>query len=153
MRWLLVALLLAATSAYGAAVPQFDDPALSARYQSLTEELRCVICLNQSIASSTAPLALDMRRLVAERIRAGDSNAEIKKILVNRYGTFVLYEPPFVPETWALWLGPAALLLVGLLIGGALLLRSRKLKAEPVAVDQERLQQLLRETERGEQEP
>lgn len=153
MRCLLIALLLAAGSVYAAEVPHFKDPELSARYQSLTEELRCVICLNQSIASSTAPLARDMRQLVAQRIRAGDTNAEIKQILVNRYGTFVLYDPPFVPKTWALWLGPVVLLLIGLLVAAVLLWRSRRMGTQPVAVDRRRLEQVLRESERGEQEP
>jgi len=153
MRAFLVCLLLAFASVCAAAVPHFDNPELSARYQALTEELRCVICLNQSIASSTAPLALDMRQLVAERIRAGDTDAEIKKIFVNRYGTFVLYEPPFMPSTWILWLGPLALLLVGLLIAAILIIRSRKARAAPVAVDRDRLQQILHEPGQGEQEP
>lgn len=148
----LVACLLMVIAHVCIAAPLFDNPDSRARYQSLTEELRCVICLNQSIATSAAPLARQMRQLVAERIRAGDTNAEIKKILVNRYGTFVLYEPPFTPATWALWLGPAVLLLVGLLIAGVLLVRGRKVKVEPVAVDQQRLHRVLHETERGEQE-
>lgn len=146
--WIGCLLFLVASACW--AVPQFEDPAVRARYQALTEQLRCVICLNQSIASSTAPLALDMRRLVAERIRAGDSNAEIKKILVNRYGTFVLYKPPFNPRTWVLWLGPAVLLLIGLLVAAALIARSRRAKSEPVAVNQQRLHEILRESERGE---
>src|SRR5699024_6277655 len=108
------------------AAPRFENPERRVRYQNLTEELRCVICLNQSIASSTAPLARDMRQLVAEHLRAGDSDAEIKGILVERYGTFVLYDPPFAPTTWLLWLGPAALLLLGLLIAAVMLARSRR---------------------------
>lgn len=148
-----VAGLLLALAGTCAAVPHFKDPDLQTRYQSLTEELRCVICLNQSIASSTAPLALDMRQMVAAHIRAGDTDAEIKDILVDRYGTFVLYEPPFQPSTWALWLGPAALLLLGLLIAAILLMRSRKIRTQPVAVDQQRLRQALHEAERGKQEP
>jgi len=152
MRAFLACLLLAFSGVCSAAVPNFDDPALSARYQSLTKELRCVICLNQSIASSTAPLAVDMRQLVAERIRAGDTNDEIKKILVNRYGTFVLYDPPFMPATWILWLGPLALLLVGLLVATILMMRSRRMRAAPAAVDRDRLQKILQEPEQGEQE-
>lgn len=148
-----VACLLLAVASTCAAVPHFKAPDFQARYQSLTEELRCVICLNQSIASSTAPLALDMRQMVAAHIRAGDTDAEIKAILIDRYGTFVLYDPPFQPSTWALWLGPAALLLFGLLIAAVLLIRSRKIRTQPVAVDQQRLRQVLHEVERGEQKP
>src|SRR5699024_8517338 len=116
MRILLTCLLLLISAHAGAivtdntTVPHFDDPAVRARYQALTEQLRCVICLNQTIASSTAPLALDMRIMVAEKIRAGYSDEQIKAILVDRYGTFVLYKPPFSMATWSLWLYPVPLL-------------------------------------------
>jgi len=138
-------LLMLATASM--AVNHFDDSELRARYQALTHQLRCVVCLNQNIAESAAPLAADMRNLVAERIRAGDSDDVIKHILVERYGTFVLYKPPFSPATWALWLGPAVILLIGLLIG-ALLLRRRKGEASPpVTVDEARLARLLADRE------
>lgn len=126
-------------------VPHFDDPAVRARYQALTEQLRCVICLNQTIASSTAPLALDMRIMVAQKIRAGYSDDQIKDILVDRYGTFVLYKPPFSMTTWILWLGPVALLACGLLIALVVLRRRRRIIVEPVHLDRERLAQVLAE--------
>lgn len=151
MRLLVTALLLAVATVCAAA-PRFDNPDMRLRYQNLTAELRCVICLNQNIASSSAPLARDMRQLVAERMRAGDTDAEIKDILVERYGTFVLYDPPFGPTTWVLWLGPAALLLMGLLIAALMLSRGRRTRAEPVTVDQTRLDQLLHEDEREDRE-
>lgn len=143
MRVLVTLVLLLAVAA-SAAAPQFEDSELRARYQALTSELRCVICLNESIASSSAPLAMDMRQLVARQIRAGRSDEQIKRYLVERYGTFVLYDPPFSPATWLLWLGPAALLLVGLAIALVMLRRGRR--AFPAAaVDRERLARVLDE--------
>lgn len=134
-------LLLVAGSAV--AVPHFENPDTRARYQSLIAELRCVICLNQSIASSSAPLAREMRKMVADKMHAGYSNEQIKNILVERYGTFVLYQPPFTPSTWLLWLGPAALLLVGLCIAFLMIRRSRRTGRETVVVDHERLARIL----------
>ncbi|HLQ85958.1 MAG TPA: cytochrome c-type biogenesis protein [Salinisphaeraceae bacterium] len=155
MRVLLISLLLALATAVGAAgtaMQEFDDPALRARYQALTAQLRCVVCLNSNIAESGAPLAEDMRHLVAARIRAGYSDAEIKDILVERYGTFVLYDPPFSMATWLLWLGPAALLLVGLSIALMVIYRNRRTVAEPaVRVDHERVARLLEESDSAEE--
>jgi cytochrome c-type biogenesis protein CcmH len=89
------------------------DPALEARARALGKELRCLVCQNQSIDDSNAELARDLRRLVRERLVAGDSDAEIRAFLVERYGDFVLLKPPVGPGTWLLWFGPPALLLVG----------------------------------------
>jgi cytochrome c-type biogenesis protein CcmH len=89
------------------------DPALEARARALCKELRCLVCQNQSIDDSNAELARDLRRLVRERLVAGDSDAEIRAFLVERYGDFVLLKPPVGPGTWLLWFGPPALLLVG----------------------------------------
>lgn len=143
MTRLAIACLLLLVASASAAVPHFADPDVRARYQSLIAQLRCVICLNQSIASSSAPLARQMRRLVADKIHAGYSNAEIKHILVERYGTFVLYEPPFAPSTWLLWLGPGLLLLMALGIAGFMLRRSRRFGREPPPVDPRRLARIL----------
>lgn len=88
------------------------DPAQEARAQSLENEIRCVQCENEPIAQSTAEIAADMRRLVRERIAAGDSDAEIRAFFRRRYGDFVLFRPPFDARTWALWAAP-------LLLGGA----------------------------------
>ena len=86
------------------------DPALEARAQHISKELRCVVCQNQNIDDSAAPLARDMRLLVRERLTSGDSDAQAKAFLVARYGNFVLLRPPFQPNTWALWLGPFVIL-------------------------------------------
>jgi cytochrome c-type biogenesis protein CcmH len=94
-----------------------SDPAKEARARDLSRELRCMVCQNQSIDDSEAPLARDLRLLVRERIAAGDSNAQVMDFLVARYGEFVLLKPRFEHQTWFLWLvTPAAL------IGGGLVL-------------------------------
>lgn len=113
--WLLLGLLV--TSAAFAIDPiVFPQPEQELRFQSLTQELRCLVCQNQNLADSDAPLAQDLRREVAEMVRAGQSDAEIKQFLVARYGDFVLYRPPFKPITWALWIGPPIILLIAFLL-------------------------------------
>lgn len=82
------------------------DQKLEQRARALSAELRCVVCQNQSIDDSDAPLAKDLRRLVRERLLAGDSDAQIKQYVVDKYGTFVLLKPPFNYKTWGLWLLP-----------------------------------------------
>jgi cytochrome c-type biogenesis protein CcmH len=89
------------------------DPALDARLKALEEELRCLVCQNQSLADSSAPLAEDLRREVRELAVGGKSDAEIKQYLVARYGDFVLYRPPVKSTTWLLWFGPFVLLVAG----------------------------------------
>ena len=89
-----------------------SNQALETRAQKVSQELRCVVCQNQNIDDSRAPLARDMRLLVRERILAGDSDQEVKAYLVNRYGDFVLLRPPFQTDTLALWIGPAVILLL-----------------------------------------
>jgi cytochrome c-type biogenesis protein CcmH len=98
-----------------AAVPEVPE-AEQARYQRLINELRCVVCQNQSIAESNAPLAQDLREIVAGKLREGRSDAEIYAFMTARYGDFVLYNPPIKPTTWLLWFGPFALLGAGLVV-------------------------------------
>ena len=83
------------------------------RFNKLTEELRCLVCQNQNLADSDAPLAHDLRREVHEMVLAGRTNEQIKQFLVTRYGDFVLYRPPVQENTYLLWLGPLVLLLAG----------------------------------------
>lgn len=90
------------------------DPAQEARAQALEMEIRCVQCQNEPIAQSTADIAADMRRLVRERVAAGDSDAEIRAFFRQRYGDFVLFRPPWDARTWALWGAPLLLLVLGL---------------------------------------
>lgn len=117
------------------------------RYHALTHQLRCLVCQNQSIASSDADLAADLRAQVARKIVAGQGDDQIKQYLVDRYGEWVLYDPPFQWSTWLLWCGPFGLLLIGLgLIYG---LTRRRRDAEPSprpAVDRERLAAVLSES-------
>ena len=96
-----------------AAPLQFRDTSEEARFHALAAELRCVMCQNQSLADSNALIALSLRREVLELMRAGQSDAQIKDFLVQRYGEFVLYKPRVEGRTWLLWLGPAAILLAG----------------------------------------
>ncbi len=93
-----------------------SDPALNARYQALIREVRCLVCQNQTIADSNADLASDLRREIREMIESGATDNEISDFLVARYGDFVLYRPPMQPNTWALWGGPAAMVIIGLVV-------------------------------------
>src|SRR5919201_39045 len=106
------------------------DPALETRARNLSRELRCMVCQNQSIDDSDAPLARDLRILVRERLKAGDSDSQVLDFLTARYGQFVLLKPRFGWDTAILWLAPAAVLLLGAL-GLFSLLRRRR--SEPVA--------------------
>ncbi|HET7718180.1 MAG TPA: cytochrome c-type biogenesis protein [Bauldia sp.] len=90
-----------------------DDPALEARARALSAELRCMVCQNQSIDDSDAPLAHDLRVLLRERIAAGDSDAQVMDFLVARYGEFILLKPRFSAETALLWAAPVLLLIAG----------------------------------------
>jgi cytochrome c-type biogenesis protein CcmH len=118
MRWLkLIVVALALTASLPALAVQPDevlsDPALEARARVLSKELRCMVCQNQSIDDSDAPLARDLRILVRERLQAGDSDFQVIDFLVARYGEFVLLKPRLSWHTALLWLGPAAVLLIG----------------------------------------
>jgi len=90
------------------------DPALEARARALSEGLRCMVCQNESIDDSEAPLARDIRILIRKRIAQGESNDQVRAYLVSRYGDFILLEPPFKPETWLLWLSAPLTLSAGL---------------------------------------
>lgn len=94
----------------------FADPALEAEYQALIREVRCLVCQNQTIADSSAPLAADLRREIRELMAEGASRDDVSEFLVARYGDFVLYRPPLQPTTWALWGAPVALCVLGLLV-------------------------------------
>jgi cytochrome c-type biogenesis protein CcmH len=91
----------------------YNSPAEEMRFKALAAELRCVMCQNQSIADSNAPIAHDLRMEVLRLMREGRSDSEIKQYLVERYSDFVLYEPPLRKGTWLLWAGPFLLLLAG----------------------------------------
>ena len=107
-------LALASAVAFGQADEiAHPDPAVEQRLKDLAEELRCLVCQNQTIADSNAPLALDLRNQIREQVKQGRSDDQIRAYMVARYGDFVLYRPPLRGTTVMLWLGPLALLLVG----------------------------------------
>jgi len=116
------------------APPVAADPALEQRLESLTSDLRCLVCQNESLWASRADLAVDLRNQIRERMRQGQSDKQIVDYLVSRYGDFVLYRPPFKLTTALLWLGPLLLLLTGLAALFFRLLRRRK--SPPVELDE-----------------
>jgi cytochrome c-type biogenesis protein CcmH len=132
-----------------------DDPALEARARALSANIRCLVCQNESIDSSNADLARDLRVLVRERLVAGDSDREVLDYLVARYGDFVLFKPPLKPATYLLWFGPGILLLLGAV--GLWLYFRRRSPAPALPLDsteRARLAELLGETKaRGDAPP
>ena len=129
-----VALLAALLSPSAALAVQPDeilkDPALEARARNLSQELRCMVCQNQSIDDSEASLARDLRLLVRERLTQGDSDSQVLKFLVDRYGAFVLLKPPVELNTLLLWSVAPVVLLIGM---GALVVMARRRKTVSVA--------------------
>ena len=113
---LLLTSLLFPAIACASAPLEFDNAEQEQRFQSLTEELRCLVCQNQNLADSDAPLAQDLRQEIHDMLMAGRSDDEIRSFLVDRYGDFVLYRPALKGNTLALWLAPAILLLIGGLV-------------------------------------
>jgi cytochrome c-type biogenesis protein CcmH len=147
----IVAILLLAAPAL-AVLPheRLDDPALEARARDISRELRCQVCQNQSIDDSNAPLAADLRRLVRERLKSGDSDTQVFTYLTQRYGDYVLLRPPVRSDTLLLWFGPAIALLIA---GGAIIVFMRRRRTAPEAPplgteEEQRLARLL-DGERG----
>jgi cytochrome c-type biogenesis protein CcmH len=124
-----------------------QDPALEARAREIGQELRCLVCRNQSIDDSDADLAHDLRVLVRQRLTAGDTNQQVIAYVVSRYGDFVLLKPPFKFDTYLLWLGPGLVLLAGLWgIGRYMRRQSGMAGPPPLSPDEERrLSQILEE--------
>ena len=119
----------------------FADAATAGRYQALLAEFRCPKCLNESIASSGAPIAVDLRRTVRRLIESGATDADIRAHLQERYGDFVLYDPPMRPGTWLLWLSPLALVCVGLAVLARVGVQRRA--AGLTVAERERLERLV----------
>lgn len=149
----LLALFMAlqmATSAFAAeAVPLAEDPVVEQRLMAISEELRCLVCQNESLAGSRADLALDLRREIRTLIKAKKTDAEIMDFMVSRYGDFVRYRPPVKPMTWLLWFGPF-ILLIGALVVLVRMVRRRQLNAEAPVLDpaqRAKAQSLLKDTE------
>jgi cytochrome c-type biogenesis protein CcmH len=125
---------------------QTDAPmtvAVQARWDHIAAELRCLVCQNESLASSNAELAVDLRREVRSLIEQGQSDADIRRFLVSRYGDFVLYKPEVKPVTWLLWFGPFVLLLGALLVALRLMRRTPAASVPLTDSERERARQLL----------
>ncbi len=133
-RTALVCYALAFALHASAATP--TDAELDARVHALSEQLRCLVCQNQTLADSNAELAVDLRRQIREQLRQGASDEAAKQYLVQRYGDFVLYKPPLKPLTWLLWFGP--LLLLVAVLAGLWRARSRRAVAAAPLDDAER---------------
>ena len=114
------------------AAPLADDPVTEQRLISISEEMRCLVCQNESLAGSRSDLANDLRREIRTLIKEGKSDEQIRSFMVERYGDFVLYRPPVKPITWPLWIGPFVILIVGI---GFLLSYLRRRNANLVAKD------------------
>ncbi len=132
--FLSVVILLLMVPAFAGDPLIFTDVEQEARYQQLTVELRCLVCQNQNLADSDAPLAQDLREEIYNMMQAGSTNDEIKQFLIDRYGDFVLYMPPVKSNTLVLWLMPAVLLFGGALV---VLIAVRKRKLNPGGQEEE----------------
>ena len=133
------------------AAPLADDPVVEQRLNAISEELRCLVCQNESLAGSRADLALDLRRELRGLIKQGKTDAEIRDFMVTRYGDFVLYRPPMKPSTWLVWIGPFLLVVIGV-VALFMYLRRRNAESGPVALTEEehkRAQALLQSASQG----
>ena len=131
----------------GEASPMAEDPVVEARLVHISQELRCMVCQNESLSSSRAELADDLRREVRDLIRANKSDQEIKDFLVSRYGDFVLYRPEVKPLTWVLWFGPFVVLLIAAIFMWVYL-RQRRATVKPHLLseaERARVEQLLKD--------
>jgi len=111
------------------ATPLAEDPVVEQRLIDISQEMRCLVCQNESLAGSRSDLAQDLRREIRDLIKQGKTDAEIRAFMVERYGDFVLYRPPVKPTTWLLWIGPFALMFAGIL---ALLMYLRRRNAQVI---------------------
>ena len=137
------ALLLAVLCLLPLAPHAAQDPVLDKRVADLAHELRCLVCQNQTLADSSAPLAVDLRNQVREQLKSGKSERDVIDFLTARYGDFVLYRPPLKASTLLLWAGPFLLLAVGIAALARRLLRRRPTEPELSAEDRQRAARLL----------
>jgi cytochrome c-type biogenesis protein CcmH len=141
MKWLIAvmaALVLAPGASAKEAAPLAEDPVVEQRMVKITEELRCLVCQNESLAGSQADLAKDLRQEVRELIKSGKTDDEVKEFLVSRYGDFVLYRPQVKPVTYLLWGGPFLLLIAGILALMRYLRRRNRQLTEVPLTEEER---------------
>jgi cytochrome c-type biogenesis protein CcmH len=147
-RWLSMLLLtaLAGLSLAQEARPLAEDPVLEAKVMRIAEELRCLVCQNETIAASHADLAVDLRKQIRQKLQQGQSQEQILDFMVQRYGDFVLYRPPVKSTTWLLWAGPFVLLGIALIVLVSHIRRRRVPDAAPLRADEaERVRRLLAE--------
>jgi cytochrome c-type biogenesis protein CcmH len=150
MKYLLAILTLAfASPACGQAAPHPFDPQIEAAARDVGKSLRCVVCQNQSIEESNAPLAADMRNLVRERLAAGQTKDQVIAYMTERYGNFVLMQPPFQTDTLLLWLAPLALLIGGAWGWLAYLGPGARRNLEPKPLSEEETAELARNLGKG----
>jgi len=147
---LITLLLWAGLGSAGVEYREFKNPEQQEAYESLTSELRCLVCQNQTIADSNADLAADLRRQVYEMLEKGQSKDEVVKFMTERYGDFVLYNPPFKVKTLLLWLGPVLFFLIGALFV-IVLIRRKQTSPKPSLSDEQRqkIRRLLDEGDRS----
>ncbi|MEA3639500.1 MAG: cytochrome c-type biogenesis protein [Lamprobacter sp.] len=132
-------------SAYTLEEFQFDSPEQQAEFRELIAKLRCLVCQNESLAGSQAELAQDLRKEVYRMMRAGQSQDEILNFLIERYGDFVLYDPPLKPSTYLLWFGPFVLIGIAGFVVVRTILHKKRAEDAPISdAERERLQALLK---------
>jgi len=146
---LVLALQCALSSYAGEATPLAEDPVVEQRMISISEELRCLVCQNESLAGSRADLAQDLRRELRELIKANKTDAEIMDYMVSRYGDFVRYRPAVKPITWLLWFGPFLLLIGAIVMLVRMVRRNQRSAESPVldAAQRKKAQSLLKDSE------
>ena len=149
--WLaLVLALQCALSSYAGEAPLLaEDPVVEQRMIAISEELRCLVCQNESLEGSRADLALDLRRELRELIKANKTDAEIMEYMVSRYGDFVRYRPAVKPITWLLWFGPFLLLIGAIVMLVRMVRRNQRSAESPVldAAQRKKAQSLLKDSE------
>ena len=152
-RFILLLLIIASLPGFGMAKeaqPASDDPALEERVMNLSKELRCLVCQNETLADSRADLAEDLRNQIREQMKAGKSDKQIVAYLTQRYGKFILYNPPIDPTTYLLWFGPFVLLLAGLFVLFRFVKQRRELITDqPLSTDERQRAEDLLNADRG----
>ncbi len=128
--FLLILVGIGLTASAAIDVHEFDTEAQRERYQDLLRVLRCPLCQNQNLEDSDAVVAVDLRREVARLVKEGQTDEQVKEYMVNRYGDFVLYEPPVQSNTWLLWWSPVFMLAVGLAVFAVIVVNRRKYAAQ-----------------------
>jgi cytochrome c-type biogenesis protein CcmH len=150
---LFIVLLIISISSYAVDSRQLSDPKQQESYETLTKELRCLVCQNQTIADSNAELASDLRRQVYEMLQQGKSEQEIIRFMTDRYGDFVLYKPPFEGKTSLLWIAPLVFLLMGLMTVFFVIRRKRataQIQVDTLEINTEKQKKIRSLLEKGE---